>query len=59
MLEAAMKQSSSNEMAEERKELKFEDDTGYESPLPKKPKVLIYEVDSLSFKILKCNDFVP
>ncbi|XP_078312948.1 uncharacterized protein LOC144619338 [Crassostrea virginica] len=58
-LEAAIKQSSSNEMAEERKELKFDDDTGYESPLPKESKVLIYEVDSLSFKILKCNDFVP
>ena len=54
-----MKQSSSKEMAEERNELKFEGDTGYESPLPKKSKVLIYEVDSLSFKILKCNDFVP
>ena len=53
-----MKQSSSNEMAEERNELKFEGDTGRECPLPKKPKVPIYEVDLLMFKILKCYDFV-
>nr|XP_022345697.1 uncharacterized protein LOC111138149 [Crassostrea virginica]XP_022345698.1 uncharacterized protein LOC111138149 [Crassostrea virginica] len=39
MLEAAMKQSSSNKRAEERKELKFENDTGHECPLPKKPKM--------------------
>ena len=58
MLEAAMKQSSSNERAEERKELKFESDTGHECPLPKKPKVPNYEVDSLSFEILISNDFV-
>ena len=53
-----MKQSSSNEMAEERKELKFEGDTGHECQLPKKPKVPIYEVYLLMFEILKCNDFV-
>ena len=53
-----MKQSSSNERAEERKELKFESDTGHECPLPKKPKVPNYEVDSLSFEILRSNDFV-
>lgn len=53
-----MKQSSSNEMAEERKELKFESDTGHECPLPKKPKVPTYEVDLLMFEILKCYDFV-
>ena len=53
-----MKQSSSNEMAEERNELKFEGDTGHECPLPKKPKVPIYEFDLLMFKILKCNEFV-
>ncbi|XP_078310863.1 uncharacterized protein LOC111099137 isoform X2 [Crassostrea virginica] len=38
-LEAAMKQSSSNEMAEERKELKFDVDSGQQCPLPKKPKM--------------------
>ncbi|XP_078312593.1 uncharacterized protein LOC144619122 [Crassostrea virginica] len=38
-LEAAMKQSSSNEMAEELNELKFEGDIGRECPLPKKPKM--------------------
>ena len=53
-----MKQSSSNKMAEERKELKFEGDTGHECPLPKKPKVPIYEFDLLMFIILKCNEFV-
>ena len=53
-----MKQSSSNEMAEELNELKFEGDIGRECPLPKKPKVPIYEVDLSMFKILKCYDFV-
>ena len=40
-----MKQSSSNEMAEERKELKFEVDSGQQCPLPKKLKVPVEEVD--------------
>ena len=44
-------------MTEERKDLKFEVDNGHECPLPKKPKVPIYELISFSFKILKCDDF--